>query len=137
MSLGGYGTTPADFKQQLSLARSAFQTPNATAQSKFEFPVGVGYLAWQLEKPESPLVDLLAIALEQNVPAIWFAFGEDLGRWIQFVREHDSRVGKDKKTLIFVQISTVKEALVAIKDWKVDCVVAQGPADTLQLGISI
>ncbi|KAJ6581283.1 2-nitropropane dioxygenase [Mycena capillaripes] len=119
----GYGTSPTDFKQQLSLARSAFQTPSA-AHSKFEFPVGVGYLAWQLEKPQSPLVDLLAIALEHNVPAIWFAFGEDLGRWIQFVRDHDS--GKDKKTLIFIQISTVKEALVAVKDWKVDCIVAQG-----------
>jgi nitronate monooxygenase len=107
------------------LARSAFQSPSST-HAKAEFPVGVGYLAWQLEKHESPLVDLLPIALENNVQAIWFAFGENLGRWIQLVRDHDSRVGKDKKTLIFVQISTVKEALVATNEWTVDCIVAQG-----------
>jgi len=107
------------------LARSAFQSPSST-HAKAEFPVGVGYLAWQLEKHESPLVDLLPIALENNVQAIWFAFGENIGRWIQLVRDHDSRVGKDKKTLIFVQISTVKEALVATNEWKVDCIVAQG-----------
>ncbi|KAJ6591807.1 2-nitropropane dioxygenase [Mycena vulgaris] len=117
----GYGTSSDEFKQQLSLARSAFHTPR-TAQ----FPVGVGYLAWQLEKPNSPLVDLLPIALEHNVQAVWFAFGENLGRWIQLVRDHDRRLGKDQKTLIFVQISTVKEALVAVNEWKADCIVAQG-----------
>ncbi|KAJ7126606.1 hypothetical protein C8R43DRAFT_1240501 [Mycena crocata] len=94
----GYGA-PDEFKQQLSLARSAFKAPLLTAQ----VPVGVGYLAWQLEKPNSTLVDLLPLALENNVQAVWFAFGEDLGRWIQFVREHDTRMGKegDQKTKIF------------------------------------
>ncbi|KAJ7460544.1 2-nitropropane dioxygenase [Mycena latifolia] len=118
----GYGTSMDELKRQLSLARSTFHTPPLTAQ----LPVGVGYLAWQLEKPNSPLVDLLPIALEQNVQAIWFAFGENLGRWIQLVRDHDKRLGKVQKTVIFVQISTVKEALVAINEWKVDCIVAQG-----------
>ncbi|KAJ7695146.1 2-nitropropane dioxygenase [Mycena rosella] len=117
----GYGTSLDEFKQQLSLARSALRAPPPN-----QFPVGVGYLAWQLEKPNSSLVDLLPIALEHNVQAVWFAFGEDLGRWIQFVRDHDKRMGKDKKTIIFVQISTVKEALVAVNEWKVDCIVAQG-----------
>ncbi|KAJ7604050.1 2-nitropropane dioxygenase [Mycena polygramma] len=120
----GYGVSPADFKKQLSLARSA--VPSPTRPAKVDFPVGVGYLGWQLEKPGSNLADLLPIALEHNVQAIWFAFGEDLGRWIKVVRDHDSRMGKDKKTLIFVQISTVQEAIVAAKDWKVDCIVAQG-----------
>ncbi|KAJ7453919.1 2-nitropropane dioxygenase [Mycena galericulata] len=115
----GYGASPDEFKRQLSLARAAFQTsPPSPA------PFGVGYLAWQLEKPKSPVVELLSIALEHNVKAVWFAFGEDLGRWIRFVREHDARAGK--KTIIFVQISTVKEALVAANEWKVDCIVAQG-----------
>ncbi|KAJ7814647.1 hypothetical protein B0H13DRAFT_2258183 [Mycena leptocephala] len=97
-SAGGFGFLSADFKQQLSLARSAFQSPSST-HAKAEFPVGVGYLAWQLEKHESPLVDLLPIALENNVQAI-------------------CRVGKDKKTLY--------SALVATNEWKVDCIVAQG-----------
>ncbi|KAJ6485970.1 2-nitropropane dioxygenase [Mycena sanguinolenta] len=120
----GYGATPTDFKQQLSFARSALQTPNST--HSHEFPVGVGYLAWQLETPKSTVLELLPIALEHNVQAVWFAFGEKLPQWIQFVRDHDRRLGNGKKTLIFVQISTVKEALVAANEWKVDCIVAQG-----------
>ncbi|KAF7356789.1 CBM1 domain-containing protein [Mycena venus] len=122
----GYGTSPADFKKQLSLARSVLETPGSIHSAKVEFPVGVGYLGWQLEKPKSTLVDLLPIALEHNVQAVWFAFGENLSQWIQFVRDHDRRVGNAKKTLIFVQISTVTEALVAANEWKADCIVAQG-----------
>ncbi|KAJ7224520.1 2-nitropropane dioxygenase [Mycena pura] len=116
----GYGATPDQFKHQLSLARFALQTPTT------HFPVGVGYLAWQLEMPKSPLIELLPIALEHNVQAIWFAFGEHIGQWIQFVRDHDKRMGKENKTAIFVQVSTVKEALIAADEWKVDCIVAQG-----------
>ncbi|KAF8196648.1 2-nitropropane dioxygenase [Mycena galopus ATCC 62051] len=122
----GYGATPADLKQQLSLARAAFETPGSTHSEASDFPVGVGYLAWQLEQPKSPVVELLPIALEHNVQAVWFAFGEKLAQWIQFVRDHDRRMGNGKKTLIFVQISTVKEALVAANEWQVDCIVAQG-----------
>ncbi|KAF7370785.1 CBM1 domain-containing protein [Mycena sanguinolenta] len=121
-----YGATPADFKQQLSFARSALQTPDSINSTAVEFPVGVGYLAWQLETPKSTVLELLPIALEHNIQAVWFAFGENLPQWIQFVRDHDRRLGNDKKTLIFVQISTVKEALVAANEWKVDCIVAQG-----------
>ncbi|KAJ7746954.1 2-nitropropane dioxygenase [Mycena maculata] len=116
----GYGATPDEFKRQLSLARAALKTP----PSGYPFPVGVGYLAWQLEAPQSPVIELISVALEHDVQAVWFSFGEDLGRWIQLVRENDARRGK--KTIIFVQISTVKEALVAVNEWKVDCIVAQG-----------
>ncbi|KAJ7763693.1 2-nitropropane dioxygenase [Mycena olivaceomarginata] len=122
----GYGASPTDFKQQLSLARSVFQTPGSTHSTEVDFPVGVGYLGWQLEKSKSTLVELLPIALEQNVQAVWLAFGENLAQWIQLIRDHDRRIGKDKKTLIFIQISTVKEALIAAHEWKVDCIVAQG-----------
>ncbi|KAJ7208470.1 NPD-domain-containing protein [Mycena rebaudengoi] len=91
---------------------------------------GFGFLSAGLatfwRKPQSSLLDLLPIALEHNVQGVWFAFGERLGDWIQFVRDHDQRMGKEQKTLIFVQVSTVEEALIAIKEWKVDCVVAQG-----------
>jgi nitronate monooxygenase len=64
-------------------------------------------------------------ALENQVKAVWFAFGADLGRWVQSVRDYDRKVKKEK-TIVFVQISTVDEALVAINDWKVDVLVAQG-----------
>ncbi|KAJ6522013.1 hypothetical protein B0H10DRAFT_2172166 [Mycena sp. CBHHK59/15] len=92
----GYGTTPDEFKEQLSLARSTFPPTS-------QLPVGVGYLGWQLEK--------------RNSESIWLAFGENLGKWVQFVRDHDTRMGKDKKTVVFVQISTVEEALVAVNEW--------------------
>jgi len=122
----GYGATPEDFKKQFAIARSSFQTSGSIHSAAAKFPIGVGYLAWQLEQPKSTLVDLLPVALEHDVQAVWFAFGENLARWIQFVRDHDKRMGNGKKTLIFVQISTVKEAVIAANEWKVDCIVAQG-----------
>ncbi|KAJ7173849.1 2-nitropropane dioxygenase [Mycena filopes] len=122
----GYGATVDDFTKQFAIARSSFQTADSVHSPATQFPIGVGYLAWQLEQPESTLVDLLPVALDHNVQAVWFAFGENLAQWIQFVRDHDKRSGNGKKTLIFVQISTVKEAVIAVNEWKVDCVVAQG-----------
>ena len=58
--------------------------------------------------------------------AVWFSFGEDLGRWIEFVRSHDEKHGKTPKTLIFIQVNSVDDALLAVQKWKVDVLVAQG-----------
>jgi nitronate monooxygenase len=66
------------------------------------------------------------LALENGVQAIWLSFGEDLGRWIEFVRIHDQKSGKTPRTLIFVQVNSVDEALLAVQTWKVDVLVAQG-----------
>jgi nitronate monooxygenase len=66
------------------------------------------------------------LALENGVQAIWFSFGEDLGRWIEFVRIHDQKSGKTPGTLIFVQVNSVDEALLAVQTWKADVLVAQG-----------
>jgi len=60
------------------------------------------------------------------VRAIWLSFGQDLGRWIEFVRNHDQKSGKSPKTLLFVQVNSVDEALIAVQTWKVDVLVAQG-----------
>jgi|SRR5882762_2227684 len=110
-----------ELKKELNTVRSALRL-----QSQTILPVGVGYLAWQLEKPNSPAVELLSIALETRVRAVWFAFGSDLGHWAEFVRSHDRQAGNGHKTLVFAQISTVEEAKKAINEWKVDVVVAQG-----------
>jgi nitronate monooxygenase len=110
-----------NFKKELNTARS-----DLGLQSQTPLPIGVGYLAWQLEKPNSPAVELLSIALDTRVQAVWFAFGSDLGRWVEFVRGHDKRSGNSHKTLVFAQISTFEEAKKAISEWKVDVVVAQG-----------
>jgi nitronate monooxygenase len=95
-------------------------------QSPTAIPIGVGYLGWQLEKPDFPAVELLSIALEAPVQAVWFAFGSDLGRWVDFVRNHNGKAGNGHKTLVFVQVSTAEEARRAISEWQVDVVVAQG-----------
>jgi len=124
---GGFGFLAAGydgaeiFKKELNTARS-----DLGLQSQTPLPIGVGYLAWQLEKPNSPAVELLSIALDTRVQAVWFAFGSDLGRWVEFVRGHDKRSGNSHKTLVFAQISTLEEAKKAISEWKVDVVVAQG-----------
>lgn len=94
--------------------------------SQTPLPIGVGYLGWQLDKPNSPTVELLSYALENRVQAVWFSFGDDLGRWVKFVRDYDLKSGNGHKTLVFAQVSTVEEAQKAMDEWKVDFLVAQG-----------
>ena len=68
---------------------------------------------------------LLSSALKSRVQAVWFAFGDDLGQWVKFVRDWGD------KTLIFIQISNVEEAKKAIYEWKADVIVAQGALSDL------
>jgi nitronate monooxygenase len=76
--------------------------------------------------PDSPELELLSIALNSNVKAIWFAFGNEMSRWVEYVRDHDRKSGNKFNTVVFAQISSPEQALVAINDWKVDVIVAQG-----------
>jgi hypothetical protein len=89
-------------------------------------PIGAGFLGWKLDEAGSQQIPLLELALENGVRAIWLSFGQDLGRWIEFVRNHDQKSGKSPKTLLFVQVNSVDEALIAVQTWKVDVLVAQG-----------
>jgi len=88
-------------------------------------PIGIGYLGWLLEQPNErgSAEEFLSVAINNNVRAVWFSFGRELKRWIQFIRDNERNPGA---TAIFVQVTSVEEALVAINDWKVDVVVAQG-----------
>jgi nitronate monooxygenase len=104
-------------KTELKIAESALGTP-----SQISIPIGVGFLGWQLETA----ADLLPIALEARVKAIWFAFGNNLGQWVDFVRNYDALKHDGHKTLVFAQISTAEEAQQASNEWQVDVVVAQG-----------
>jgi nitronate monooxygenase len=108
------------FRNEFDVARSTLNRPSGP------LPIGAGFLGWKLEEAQSPHVALLELALENGVRAIWLSFGEDLGRWIEFVRNHDQTSGKSPKTLIFVQVNSVEDALVAAQTWKVDVLVAQG-----------
>ena len=63
------------------------------------------------------------MALDNKVQAVWLSFGERIADWIAYIREKEPKPGATK---IFVQVSTVEQALTASKDWKADVVVAQG-----------
>jgi len=54
----------------------------------------------------------------------WFAFGVDLGKYIAQVRAFDAN--REHKTVIFVIVSSVEDALQATNEWKVDVLVVQG-----------
>lgn len=106
---------------ELSLAREILQlTPSDP------LPIGVGYLGWQLEQPTANPQVVLSVALDNHVHAIWLAFGNDLERWIDFIRNYNADHKCVRQTTIFVQVSSVEEALVAANEWKVDVLVAQG-----------
>jgi nitronate monooxygenase len=62
----------------------------------------------------------LDFALEQLPKAIWLSFGNDICRWVKYIRDHDEKKGNNPKTLIFVQINSGEEARIASFDWKVD-----------------
>jgi len=109
-----------NFRNEFAIARTTLNRPSGP------LPLGAGFLGWKLQEAQSPHVAFLELALENGVQAVWLSFGEDLGRWIEFVRSHDEKHGKTPKTLIFVQVNSVDEALHAAQTWKVDVLVAQG-----------
>jgi len=123
---GGFGflapvyTGVEKFRNEFDIVRSTLNKPTGP------LPIGAGFLGWKLEEAQSPHVALLELALENGVRAIWLSFGENLGFWIEFVRNHDQKTGKSPKTLVFVQVNSVDDALVAVQSWKVDVLVAQG-----------
>lgn len=95
--------------------------------------IGVGFLGWKLEESDGKSAALLSIALDARVSAVWFAFGNDLGRWVDLVRRTDAARAntlvdepvKPHKTLVFVLVNSVQEARIAV-EWHVDVLVAQG-----------
>lgn len=110
-------------RNQITIARDILGTP---APSPLK--IGVGFLAWTLDKnPQAN--ELIEAALKECVKAVWFFAGNDLWRWIDFVRAYDSNRGisedDEHRTRVFVQVNSVKEAIAAAER-KVDVIVAQG-----------
>ena len=62
--------------------------------------------------------------LEQMPVAIYFAFGENLKPFVKQVRDYDAK--RAHKTLVWVCVNSVEEALFAANELKVDVIVAQG-----------
>lgn len=120
-NLPGYDS-PEKLHLELNTARNMLQTAEHEP-----LRIGVSFLVWQLEKDPSMAKNLLSIAIGQHVQAIWLAFGEDLGYWIRSIRADDPNAANRNAVKIFVQISTVEQAVQAVKEWKADVIVVQGP----------
>lgn len=90
----------------------------------FRLPVGVGYLGWRLDQAGDEAHLMLDASLQNGVRAIWLALGEDLGKWVDYIRQSDSMTGR--RTLVFIQVNSLDEALTAVNEWKADVLVAQG-----------
>ncbi|KAF8742501.1 hypothetical protein AX14_003903 [Amanita brunnescens Koide BX004] len=124
---GGFGflaagyDTPDKFRDEISIARSQL---NCGAAERL--PIGIGFLAWQLEKSPVRAHEMIAIALDNHVQAIWLAFGRNLSQHIHFIRTYESKLKRDWKVTIFIQTSSAEEASIAATEWKVDVIVAQG-----------
>ncbi|KAF9530158.1 hypothetical protein CPB83DRAFT_851081 [Crepidotus variabilis] len=124
---GGFGfmaaghLSPDDLSSELILARSLLGAAEGAPLC-----IGSGFLVFQLEKNVAQGEELLKMTCDAQVQAIWLAFGEDIGRWVHFIRSIDPNAGTQAAIKIFVQLSTVEHVLRAVNDWKVDAIVAQG-----------
>lgn len=87
-------------------------------------PIGVGFLGWILDKTETSDDPRILSVLSEKPKSVWFAFGVDLGKYVAQVRDYDAQ--REHKTIIFVIANSLKDALCAANEWKVDVVVAQG-----------
>ncbi|KAF5329909.1 hypothetical protein D9758_018254 [Tetrapyrgos nigripes] len=109
----------ADLKANLSMVRKTLNIADGAS-----LPVGIGFISWILAMTESSDDPRISAVLKEKPQALWFAFGDDLGKYIAQVREYDSK--RDHKTVIFVMVNSSEEAIRAANEWKVDVIVAQG-----------
>ncbi|KAG2011483.1 2-nitropropane dioxygenase, variant 2 [Coprinopsis cinerea AmutBmut pab1-1] len=123
---GGFGFLAAGYgsadklRAEFEIARNLIQ-PN----EKGILPVGVGFLGWLLDKNEELAKEQISVALEYGVQAIWLSFGDRLDYWVDYIRKlNESKCGH--KVLFFVQITSAKEAEMAVNVLKADIIVAQG-----------
>ena len=94
-------------------------------------PTAVGFLGWVLNKTEASDDPRIPSVLDELPAAVWFSFGDDLGKWIAQVRTHDEKRQQEgrhpgHKTLVFVVASSVEEATRAMREWEADVIVVQG-----------
>ena len=107
--------SPEKLTEQLQVIRSELGLlPDA------HLPVGVGFLSWILEKDSSESDPRVSSVLKQKVQAIWFAFGDKVGNYVEQVR------AEAPQAVIFVLVNSVEEALRATNEWKADVIVVQG-----------
>lgn len=117
--LAGYGTLEM-LRKELDTARSL--VPSTT---NGVLPVGVGFLGWLLDKSESQAKDQISLALNNRVQAIWLSFGDRLEYWVKYIRQLNAEKG-NPDILIFILVTSAKEAEWALNVLKADVIIAQG-----------
>ncbi|KIP06299.1 hypothetical protein PHLGIDRAFT_91047 [Phlebiopsis gigantea 11061_1 CR5-6] len=122
---GGFGLLGAGFDSSEQL-RSDLQSVRKSLKLSDDavLPAGVGLLGWILDMTEASEDPRIPAILEEKVAAVWFAFGNDLYKYIQTVRDFDAK--REHKTKIFCCCNSVDEAIRAANEWKVDILVLQG-----------
>ncbi|KAJ6589400.1 2-nitropropane dioxygenase [Mycena capillaripes] len=120
---GGLGCIGAGFdstallKEKIQKIRTALDVAPGTP-----VPLAIGFIGWILDMTEMSDDPRLLAILDELPTAIWFAFGQDLEKYIDRVHEHDKK--SDRKTFIFVQVGSVEAALRYAP--VCDCLVVQG-----------
>ena len=112
---------PEKLREDLAFVRQSFPDLGQNP-----LPIGIGFIAWLLDTKEDAAKQLIDVVVESNVQALWLAFGNDVYRWIQYARTSPAGTSSTRKPLIFVQVTSVEEALLAANEWKADVIVAQG-----------
>ncbi|KAI0825948.1 2-nitropropane dioxygenase, partial [Irpex lacteus] len=122
---GGFGFLPAGFDSSETIKanlNSIRKTLNVPADAPV--PAGVGFLGWITDMTEASEDPRLPAVLAEKIQAVWFAFGNDLGKHIKTVQDYDAK--RTHKTKIFVIVNSLDEAKRAANEWKVDALVVQG-----------
>ncbi|KAL0067142.1 hypothetical protein AAF712_005712 [Marasmius tenuissimus] len=110
---GGFGFIPAGYKSKEWIQSEIDTARNLLPRSESSrLPIGVGFFGWELDKSASD--DMITLGLTNNVQALWFSFGNNLEKYVKFVREHPM----GKETAVFVLASTIEEGKSIIQDWK-------------------
>ncbi|KAI0763768.1 2-nitropropane dioxygenase [Trametes elegans] len=115
------GLSPATLREELSAARA--EIPGLGNKL---LPFGCGFIGWMMDAKEAEYTQLLDVALESGARAIWLSFGNNLNRWIQHIRASPASARASEKPLVFVQVTSVEEAVSAANEWKADVIVVQG-----------
>ncbi|KIP05489.1 hypothetical protein PHLGIDRAFT_149997 [Phlebiopsis gigantea 11061_1 CR5-6] len=127
---GGFGFIGAGYypankvRDELETARSILSTAGRM-RGGGKLPVGIAFFGWKFDQNPAAASEMLDIALEAQVQAIWLSFGTNLRPWVDYVRSKDRVDTHKEKTLLFTLVNSVDEA-VAAKGWPLDVIVAQG-----------
>ncbi|KAI4738994.1 inosine monophosphate dehydrogenase [Aureobasidium sp. EXF-12298] len=116
----GAGSDISTLSSELSQARDILTKANLSASTGV-LPIGVGFLIWG-----APLADTLAILKKpENTPAAVWLFAprnpNQLKDWTEGVRK-----ATGNKSKIWIQVTSVREALEAVKLASPDVLVVQG-----------